>query len=96
MKCWHRMLPQQVSTRDRHMISEKCRGLVRISSECHQGMDVMKIVATSEGGLGPHPPSPPFPSPNCEVAALPRGDPEQLLCNLGKGRGRGGEDGFVA
>ena len=34
------------------------------------------------------PPSP-FPPPNCEVAALPRGDPEQLLCNLGKGRGRG-------
>ena len=32
----------------------------------------------------------PSPSPNCEVAAFPRGGPKQLLCNLGKGRGRGG------
>ena len=49
------------------------------------------------GGRGAPPPPSPFPSPNCEVAALPRGDPEQLLCNLGKGRGReGGEDEFLA
>ena len=42
--------------------------------------------------LGIHPPPlpSPSPSPNCEVAARPRGGPEQLLGNLGKGRGRGG------
>ena len=36
-------------------------------------------------GLSPPPPLP----QKCEVAARPRGDPEQLLCILGKGRGRG-------
>ena len=42
-------------------------------------------------GWAPSPSLPsPFPSPNCEVAACPRGGPKQLLCNLGKGRGRGG------
>ena len=31
---------------------ETCEGgLVRISSECHHGIDVMKLVETCEGGL---------------------------------------------
>ena len=43
------------------------------------------------GGHAPSPLPSPSPSPNCEVAAFPRGGPKQLLCNVGKGRGRGGK-----
>ena len=78
-----------------------CWRLASLVAGCFRGVDggsgALSFWRLAAGRPPPLSLPSPLPSPNCEVAARPRGDPEQLLGNLGKGRGRGGgEDEFPA